>query len=223
MVRRAIFCTQTMDAGIKGTHTSSATAAGSDRGRKRHEQRQGGEQGIEKLRQVLAEVALELLGALDAHLHGDARRHGLAVGGPERRELVVDLLANGAFRAGSGLAAHALRRRLAHHAHHDRPRRHRKNADRHSRVSRALERRLQEQADDHEQRDIARKGHPLKRHIGDDELDSARHHRKQTFIEHVFPVFTHTKFESYTWLIVIKRYFLGREGEKIIQAAQNTC
>lgn len=32
MVRRAIFCTQTMDAGIRGTHTSNATAAGSDRG-----------------------------------------------------------------------------------------------------------------------------------------------------------------------------------------------
>ena len=32
MVRRAIFCTQTMDAGMSGTHTNSATAAGSDRG-----------------------------------------------------------------------------------------------------------------------------------------------------------------------------------------------
>lgn len=164
-----------MDAGIRGTHTSSATAAEAT-GRKRHEQRQGGEQGVEKLRQVLAEIALELFGALDAHLHGDGRRHSLAVSGPERCELVVDLLADGTFRARSGLAAHALRRRLTYHAHHDRHRRHRNHADRHARVSRALERRLQEQADDHEQRDIARKGHPLKRHIGDDELDSARHH-----------------------------------------------
>ena len=41
------------------------------------------------------------------------------------------------------------------------------------RVSRALERRLKEQSDDYEQRDVARKGHPLKRHIGDDELGRA--------------------------------------------------
>ena len=32
MVRRAIFCTAMIDAGMNGTHTSSVTAAGSDSG-----------------------------------------------------------------------------------------------------------------------------------------------------------------------------------------------
>ena len=119
-------------------------------------------------------------------------------------------------------AAHALRRRLAHHAHHDHRRRHRKHTDRHARVSRALERRLQEQADDHEQRDIARKGHPLKRHVGDDELDSARHHRKQTFIEHVFPVFTCMELKSYIWLMVTHEILFGeRKAERLLRRRKN--
>ena len=111
-----------------------------------------------------------------------------------------------------------MRGRLTHHAHHDRHRRRRNHTDRHARVSRALERRLQEQADGHEQRDIARKGHPLKRYVGDDELDSARHHRKQTFIEHVFPVFIHAKLESYTWLMVTHEILFGeRKAERLLR------
>ncbi len=72
---------------MNGTHTSSATAAGSDSGESATNSVNGREQGVEELRQVLAEVALELLGALDAHLHGDGRRHSLVISGPERASL----------------------------------------------------------------------------------------------------------------------------------------
>ena len=111
--------------------------------RKRYEQRNGGKHGIEQLGQILAEIALKLLGALDAHLHGNARCDGFVIGGAKGDELIVDLLANGAFRLSGRALPHALRRRLARHAHGDRRNGSGHHANRHGGVSRTLERGLQ--------------------------------------------------------------------------------
>ena len=109
----------------------------------RHEQRNGCDQGVEQLGHILAEIALELLGALDAHLHGNARCDGFVIGRAKSDELIVNLLANGAFRLSGRALPHALRHRLARHAHRNSQRGSSKHANRHGSVSRALERGLQ--------------------------------------------------------------------------------
>ena len=111
--------------------------------RERHEQRNGCDQGVEQLGHILAEIALELLGALDAHLHGNARCDGFVIGRAKGDELIVNLLANGAFRLSGRALPHALRHRLARHAHGDRRNGSGHHANRHGGVSRALERGLQ--------------------------------------------------------------------------------
>ena len=177
---------------------------------KRHEQRNGRDQGIEQLGPILAEIALELLGALDAHLHGDARCHSFVIGGAKGDELIVDLLANCAFRLSCRALPHALRHRLAHHAHGDRRHRSGHHANRHSGVSRALERGLQKYANHNEQRDVAHKRYPLEQHIGKNVFCGARHHSKQAFIEHFSPVFAFANVISCTGLMVTQATLLWR-------------
>ena len=111
--------------------------------RERHEQRNGCDQGVEQLGHILAEIALELLGALDAHLHGNARCDGFVIGRAKSDELIVNLLANGAFRLSGRALPHALRRCLACHTHRNSQRGSSKHANRHGSASRALERGLQ--------------------------------------------------------------------------------
>ena len=111
--------------------------------RERHEQRNGCDQGVEQLGHILAEIALELLGALDAHLHGNARCDDFVIGRAKGDELIVNLLANGAFRLSGRALPHALRRCLACHAHGDRRNGSGHHANRHGSASRALERGLQ--------------------------------------------------------------------------------
>ena len=110
---------------------------------KRHEQRNGRDQGIEQLGHILAEIALELLGALDAHLHSDAGGNRFVVRGAKGDELIVDLLANGPLSCRGGSLPHALRHRLAHHAHGDGRYGGSHHAHCHRSVGRALERGLQ--------------------------------------------------------------------------------
>lgn len=69
--------------------------------------------------QVGAEVALELLGALDADLDGLGGGDRFAVSRPELHELAVDLGANGLLGGGRSLLPHDLGAGLARHAHDD--------------------------------------------------------------------------------------------------------
>ena len=157
--------------------------------RKRYEQCDGGKHGIEQLGHILAEIALELLGALDAHLHGNARCDGFVIGRAKSDELIVNLLANGAFRLSGRALPHALRRCLACHAHRNSQRGSGKHANRNLRRCGALKRQLQKLAHYHEQRDVAHQRNPLEAHVGKNIFCGAWHHSKQAFIEHFSPVF----------------------------------
>ena len=91
---------------------------------------------------VIVEVN-ENMPRFDAHLHGNARCDGFVIGRAKSDELIVNLLANGAFRLSGRALPHALRRCLACHAHRNSQRGSSKHANRHGSVSRALERGLQ--------------------------------------------------------------------------------
>lgn len=86
-----------MDAGMRGTHASRATTGGRDRGARQANRVSRGQHRVEELRQVRAEIALQLLDALHADLHGLPGGGMLAVRRPQAHELVVHLL--GARRA----------------------------------------------------------------------------------------------------------------------------
>ena len=182
--------------------------------RERHEQRNGRNQGIEQLGHILAEIALELLGAFNAHLHGNARCDGFAVGGAKGDEFIVDLLANDAFRLSGRALPHALRRRLARHAHDNCRHGSGHHANRHSGVGRALERGLQKYANHNEQRDVAHERYPLEQHVGKNVFCGARHHSKQAFIEHFSPVFAFANVISCTGLMVTQATLLWRLSKR---------
>ena len=89
------------------------------------QRRQAREQGhrrqhrIEQLRQILAEIAFQLLAAFDADLHRFAGGDMLGIRRPHAHQLVVHLATHGELRRHGRGQAHALRRRQARHAHHD--------------------------------------------------------------------------------------------------------
>lgn len=83
------------------------------RGRKRKrrekdKQRKRRKKRIEKLREVRAEIHLELLDSFDAYLHGLAARNALRVRRAHFDKLVVNFAANKLFRLARSLGAHTL-------------------------------------------------------------------------------------------------------------------
>lgn len=64
---------------------------------------------MEELREVRAEIHLELLDPFDAYLHGLAARNALRVRGSQSDKLVVDLSADELFRPAGNLGTHTLR------------------------------------------------------------------------------------------------------------------
>ena len=159
---------------------------GQAQGREAREQREGGQNRVEQLRDVLAEVALQLLAALHAHLHGLGSGHPLGVGGPEAHELVVHLLAHralGGLRRGQPAT---LRARQARHAHRDGGRRRAPQAPKpRAHVEHAFEPRLHEQAEQNHERHVGRERDPLQRHVGHDGPARGGHHAQKTHAEHV--------------------------------------
>ena len=160
-------------------------------GRQDGEQRERRQNRVEQLREVLPEIALELLDALDADLDRLARGDVLAIGASQAHELVVDLLAHGLPGLGGGALAHALGERLAHGAHDDGGRARGEQRREGGAVGGSLDQILDERADQQKQRYVRHEGDPLKRHVGDDAAHRPRHHRDESLVEHGIP---HTVF-----------------------------
>ena len=164
-------------------------------GQKRHgcrkaQRSETGEQGerrqdrIEQLGQVRTEVALQLLGALDAHLHGLARGHALGVRRTEAHELVVYELAHGALRGRSCRLAHALRKRQTANAHDDSRRSgHHEVRPRRGDVP-TLDEGLHERPHEQHERYVRRERDPLERDACRYVLARFGHHARQPFAEH---------------------------------------
>ena len=148
------------------------------------EQRERGQHRVEQLRQVRAEVAFQLLGALHADLNGLARGDTLAIRRPQAHELVVHLLAHGALGNLACSQSHTLRERLARHAHDHGQRGENSEVRRRLHGDRIGEQRLQKRADHEEQGDIGKKGDPLEHDIGSDKLPRRRNEGEQAFVEH---------------------------------------
>lgn len=77
--------------------------------REKDKQRKRRKKRIEKLREVRAEIHLELFDSFDAYLHGLAARNALRVRRAHFDKLVVDFAANELFRLAGNLGAHTLR------------------------------------------------------------------------------------------------------------------
>ncbi len=72
-----------------------------------HEERERREHGVEELRQVRAEVGLELVASLNDHLHDLGGAHVLAIARPQAQELLVDAVAQRALDLAAGEKPHA--------------------------------------------------------------------------------------------------------------------
>ena len=156
-------------------------------GRQAGEQGERGQHRVEELRQVRAEIALQLLDALHADLHGLPGGGMLAVRRPQAHELVVHLLAHGALGRLACSQAHALRERLACEARGDGQGGGAGQPSGGLGVSRTGHQPLHERSDEQEQRDVGQKADPLEHDVGRDELGGRRHEGEQSLVEHGCP------------------------------------
>ena len=72
-----------------------------------HKERERREHGVEELRQVRAEVGLELVTPLNGHLHDLRGAHVLAVARPQAQEFLVDTMTQRALDLAAGEKPHA--------------------------------------------------------------------------------------------------------------------
>ena len=129
------------------------------------EQRQRCEHGVEELRQICAEVRLQLVDALDGHLHHLGGVGLLAVGRAQAQQLFVYQPAQRALDSARREIAHPARERGTYVAHDHRRQRH---GERHGYLVRrrlALEQPRQQARDARHHRYVRRQRHPLAGHV----------------------------------------------------------
>ena len=151
------------------------------------EQRDGGQKRVKQLRKILAEVAFQLLAALDADLHGFRRGNLFRVGRPHAHELVVDRAAHRLLRGACRRLTRALGGREARDAHDDGCGGHARQAHLALGFGGAVYQLSDKQPDGDHHGDVRQQRDPLPRHAGGDVFESLRHHGRQTFAEHGSP------------------------------------
>ena len=153
----------------------------------RRQEREHGKRGrysIEQLRQILPEIAFQLLATLNADLHRLACGDALGITGTHAHQLVIHLAANRALCGHSCRHPHTLRVGQARHAYRDNGN---AGAQKHRDPTiddNAIEQTLQKQPDKKHEHDVRHERRPLRRHVAQDIPHSLRHHRYQPFIEH---------------------------------------
>ncbi len=157
-------------------------------GRQAAEQRDGREQRVKQLRKVLAEVAFQLLAALDADLHGLGRGNLFGIGRSHAHELVVHRAAHRPLRGARRSLTRTLGSRKARDTHDDGRGGHARQANLAFHFGSAVHQLPDEQPDGDHHGDIRQQRDPLPRHAGGDIFESLRHHRRQTFAEHGSPL-----------------------------------
>ena len=156
---------------------------GAQRGQAEEERNRGNE-GVEELRQVVAEIRLKLLDAFDAKLRRLACGDGLAIARPHAHELVVHERANALLGQGGCRKALFGCLGLADEPHcHGRDGRE-KRTDQVDSCGVAGKHGLQQATYAHEQDDVGQKGQPLQGDVGSDVTHDAGNEGKQAFIKH---------------------------------------
>ena len=148
------------------------------------EERNRGNEGIEEVRQVVAEIRLKLLDAFDAKLCRLARGDSLAIARPHAYKLVVHERAHALL--GQGGCRKALLGCLGltgepychgHDGHEDR-------AGQVGPYGGTRKHGLQQATHAHEQDDVGQKGQPLQGDVGGDVAHDAGNEGKQAFVKH---------------------------------------